>query len=156
MSDPTIKLTYEASRVIYRAERLRKDGDFSGCLEQAQHAIELYVKVLFRLVNMEPPYIHDAGKELPHVLDRLDFTGTGNELLVALGRIRWISQMWEFANTTAVYGYGSVGASRLFNDKDAEIAMGYANEVHSATILVSNSVLQRRIRVKTETKKKGG
>ncbi len=124
-------IVVEAYKNLLRARRLTEDYDYSGSVEASQHCIELSVKALHRLVGLDPPRVHDPGKFLTDVLSRLEFPSGWDFMINRLGRIRWVSEMWEFAHSTAIYGYGSSPASQLFGSEDAQTAIKYAEQVQS-------------------------
>jgi len=131
------------------SELISKTFDFVGAIEAAQHSIELSVKALYLLVREEPPKEHHAGQEfLRKVADRLSFSRNAADYWKAnLGRIMWISRMYEWAHTVSVYGYKGISASKLITKKDAEIASGYAYEVHLICRHIMDAVSRKEISI---------
>jgi len=142
----------DSARALPRARALISGYDFVGAIEAAQHSIELSVKALYLLVGEEPPKEHHAGEAfLKKVVDRLSFADTAEYLKAELGRAMLISRMYEWAHTVSVYGYKGLSASSLIDKKDAEIALGYADEVYSTCNLVVDKVRQKEIAIRQTT-----
>ena len=145
-----------ASQCLMRAEGLAERCDYSGAVEAAQHCIELSMKSLYRLVGLKPPKTHwgqvkkDFGEEDPleKVAERLE--GIEEHQIVWLGKTSWIGRMWAWAHNTSLYGCLNLPASRLFEQKDANVAIDYAREALTNCRIITNSVKLGHTRIKAQ------
>jgi len=135
----------EAQKAWSRACSLRDQYDYNGCIEAAQHCIELAVKALYVLVGLKYPKQHDPTVDLEEVIKRLE--GLPDYQKVSIARAKWISKMWEWAHSTSIYGSLDVPASKIFTEKDANIAVEYASEIHSCCYFIITMVLTRQIKI---------
>ena len=155
------ELLDEAYRFKLRAEDLLKKGygHYSGSVQNAQSCIELSVKSLFKLVDLPYPHLHDPtgtkGKKpseedkvkgIKKVLDKLEFP-EGSHYKQDIARSIWISKMSEEFHTSTIYGYLDVGASKIFEKKDAQILSDYASEVMRICGRVVNAVRTGQIKI---------
>ena len=146
----------EASQCLRRAEGLVERGDCSGAVEAAQHCIELSMKSLYRLVGLKPPKTHwgqvkkDSGEEDPleKVAERLE--GIQDHQRIWLGKTSWIGRMWAWAHNTSLYGCLDLPASRLFDKKDANVAIDYARDALTNCGIIINSVKLGQTRIKAQ------
>jgi len=134
MASPFKKLHYrqaremlgEAGKLYVRSWRLKRNNDFSGCVEASQHSGELAVKSLYKMVGLDPPKTHDPGRDLNKVLTRLKKLSENQEdfgdvsLLI---RLEFLSNILERFHNEGLYGYKGVQASKIFNETDAEYIM---------------------------------
>ena len=146
----------EASQCLARAEGLMERGDCSGAVEAAQHCIELSMKSLYRLVGLKPPKTHwgqvkkDSGEEDPleKVAERLE--GIQEHERVWLGKTSWIGRMWAWAHNTSLYGCLDLLASRLFDQRDAKVAIDYAHDALTNCRIITNSVKLGHTKIKAQ------
>jgi hypothetical protein len=145
----------EAAHLLTRAENLVKSYDYNGAIEAAQHCIELSVKSQYRLVGLKPPRTHlerfpkkGLGEENPleMVAERLD--GIEDYLMVWLGKTSWIGRMWAWAHDTSLYGCLDLPSSKLFDQKDASVAIEYAHEALTNCRAITLSVKDGRTKIK--------
>lgn len=61
---------WKAETRLDALEALRKRGNFSDVVREAQEAVELALKGMLRAVGVEPPRYHDAGSLLLEHGDR--------------------------------------------------------------------------------------
>jgi HEPN domain-containing protein len=130
----------DARKAKCRGHGLLNSRDYSGAVEAAQHCIELSIKAMYLLVNLNPPKTksHDAGVELEKVVRRFNISEAHSYLMESLARMKWISTMWAWAHSESIYGCLDIPASRIFKEKDAKVALDYASEVllNCQTILI--------------------
>lgn len=148
----------EASRLLMRAESLAKVNDYSGAIEAAQHSIELSVRSLYRLVGLKPPRTHlerirkkEFGEENPLELVAERLQGIDEYLMAWLGKTSWIGRMWAWAHDTSLYGCLNLPASKLFDQKDANVAVDYARDALSNCRAITQSVKDGRTKIRPPT-----
>lgn len=113
-----------------RSAKLLESGDFVGSIEASQHCIELSCKLFYLAVGLEPPKDHDGGRDFSKVLEKLVFPSHLQYQKLSLARMRWISRMWEWAHTVALYGFKGFELSDLFERADAVTAQEYAKKAY--------------------------
>ncbi len=62
--------------------------------------------------------------------------------------------MWAWAHNTSMYGCLNIPASKLFDPKDAEIAIYYGDEVLKNCTLIFYSVRDGRTKIKSPPSQK--
>jgi HEPN domain-containing protein len=135
-----------AEKDLERAKSLAKQKDWSGSVEAAQHCIEISIKSLYLLVGLQYPETHDPATELKKVMENLrDLRSNWDYLWREIARMRWICKMWEWIHTSSVYGCLDITANKIFNGKDAKIAIDYAEDVHSNCKQILSLARMRKI-----------
>lgn len=153
------ELLEEAYKCSSRAADLLKKWDYSGSVQASQLCVELSIKSLFKLVNLTYPHLHDPtgtkGKKpsekdkvkgIKEVIDKLQFPEYSH-YKQDIARSIWISKMSEEFHTSTIYGYLDVGASKLFEKKDAEFLLDYASKVWRICSGIFYAVRNERIRI---------
>jgi HEPN domain-containing protein len=137
-----------AETALSRARILREKSDFGGAIEAAQHCIELSVKSILSRCDIHYSPKHDVGSELPKVLKKLE--GTSEQLKVSISRSQWIIKMWEWANSTSVYGTAETKPCELFHDADANTAISYAEDAYWTCYQLLLDLSLARVKLKGE------
>ena len=135
-----------AKKDLERAKSLAKQRDWSGSVEAAQHCIEISVKSLYLMVGLQYPETHDPANELKKVMEKLrGLRSYWDYLWREIARMRWICKMWEWIHTSSVYGCLDIPANKIFNEKDAKIAIDYAEDVNSNCKQILSLAQMRKI-----------
>ena len=121
-------LRREAEATLSRAKTLHAQIDFAGAIEQAQHCIELSAKSILARCDVHYPNSHDVSPQLDILMKKVADCSQG--LTRGISRLQWISQMWEPANSFAVYGTHHTKPKDFFVDRDAQAAIDYAEEAY--------------------------
>ena len=56
--------------------------------------------------------------------------------------------MYEWAHTASVYGFKGISPSKLIDEKDAKIALEYADEVYSMCRSVVDAANRKEIKIR--------
>lgn len=153
------ELLDEASKCNSRALDLLNKWDYSGSVQASQLCVELAIKSLFKLVDLSYLHLHDPtgskGKKpsendkvkgIKEVIAKLKFPEYSH-YKQDIARSIWISKMSEEFHTSTIYGYLDVGASKLFEKKDAEFLLDYASEVGTICRGIMYAVQNEQIRI---------
>lgn len=130
----------EASNKHARALKLYESGDYAGCVESSQHAIELYIKTLFVQSGNKIPKTHDPGNKIDPIikeLKRINSELLKNAKIDIFTRIKFISNQAKSLHTTAMYGLDGTPPSMLFTHDDAAYYFSLAQEILFTILLVA-------------------
>jgi HEPN domain-containing protein len=150
MADSRIRdseaLKREAAKALSRCKVLQSANDFPGAIEAAQHCIELSVKSMLVRCDVQHPSSHDVSKQLEILMRKLD--ECSESLRRGLSRAQWIMQMWEPANSFAVYGTHDTKPQDLFYENDVHVAIYYAEDAYWTCYQLLLDVAVGRMKVK--------
>ncbi len=123
-------------------EARAKLGSYSHDLavRRAQEAIELYIKTTFRFTGSEYPRIHDLEKTIYEVSQLLAEYGVTREEVARMILANATMAVWR---TPSFYGNERLAVAKLFRDKEAEVAIRYAEEVRAVCDKVRYQLYQR-------------
>jgi HEPN domain-containing protein len=99
-------------------EALRKRGNFSDVVREAQEAVELALKGMLRAVGVEPPKYHDVGSLLLEHGDRFEA-----DLAKDLNRAADISKRLRRERELAFYGDIDFIPTEEYSAEDARRAI---------------------------------
>ncbi len=120
-------------------EQLRSFGH-DLAVRRAQEAVELYLKTLFRFAGVEYPKTHDLEKsvyEISQILSGYDISRAEvARLVLANGTM----SVWR---SPSFYGDERLGVARVFRQKEAEVAVGFAEEVRGVCEKIRGSLYRR-------------
>jgi HEPN domain-containing protein len=97
--------------------------------QAAQLCIELSVKGILKLFDIEYPPTHDVSEKLRVVPKKVD--GVPDHVMQSIARSIVCSRLWEPAHSLTVYGELGFSASRLFKEADSKAATECASEANS-------------------------
>lgn len=109
----------DAGRRRDTAKERLENNDNAGCIRESQAAVELAVKALLELLDVEYPLEHDMSTEIPKAIQKLERRATDydaywvrNDLGLATIVSRFLSSIKDYS----VYGLHDVGipAGSLF------------------------------------------
>lgn len=109
-------------------------------VRRAQEALELYIKTTFRFTGTEYPRSHDVEKTIYEVWQLLAEYGVTRE---AVARIVLANSTMAVWRTPSFYGNERLGVAKLFCDKEAEVAIRYAEEVRTVCDRVRHELYHR-------------
>jgi HEPN domain-containing protein len=122
---------HRAQNKLVEAEEHLKKFNYSESISASQECIELSVKAIFLLFQEKYPRKHEFNEEefekilqmVPAQLEYLDFP-----------KIYLYSKFWSQFYTVAKYGLEKlgVGANRLFEKEEAELAIKHARKCELA------------------------
>lgn len=123
------RLSQEADTLLREAWDKSKAMDWAVTVKAAQLCIELSVKGMLKLFDVEYPPDHDVSDRLASIPRKVK--GIPEYVLDAIARSRVVSRIWESAHSFAVYGALDVGANKLFKESDAKAATECARDAHT-------------------------
>ena len=112
---------WKAETRLDALEALRKRGNFSDVVREAQETVELALKGMLRAVGVEPPKYHDVGALLREHADKFS-ADVANEL----NRAAAISKRLRKERELAFYGDIDFNPTEEYTAEDAERAMDEA------------------------------
>jgi HEPN domain-containing protein len=123
------RFSQEADASLREAQDKSKVSDWAGAVKACQLCIELSVKGILKLFDVDFPPEHDASDRLASIPKKVE--GMPDYILEALARSRMASKVWEPTHSLAVYGALDVGAGKLFRESDAKAAVECAGDAHN-------------------------
>ena len=130
----------KANAVLGRARNNLNAFNYDLAIRRPQEAFELYLKSLFLLLQKEHPTTHDLKKQIyepSRVLKEFQIMAQQVARCVLANAVLGL---WRLP---AFYGDEKLGVANLFEPKDAELAVSYA-ELGSVVCNVVRSELYRR------------
>lgn len=130
----------EGSKHAGRASKLMRGKDYSGSIEASQHSVEFFIKSLFLVCGLQPPKIHDPGRNLGIIVEefhKLNPSVFAKAQVDPIGRLKYLSKKFSSLHVESMYGYNDVPASRLFTEEDAQYFFNLAFEVEFLCILIN-------------------
>jgi HEPN domain-containing protein len=127
--DAAQRLSQEADASLREAWEKSKTLDWAGAVKAAQLCIELSVKGVLKLFDVEYPRDHDVSDRLDSIPKKVK--QLPDYILEALARSRMASSVWEPTHSIAVYGALEVGADKLFKESDAKAATECASDART-------------------------
>lgn len=112
--------------------QLKQKCNYSESVSASQECIELSIKSIFSIAEIEFTKTHEIKDEeferlLDNIPDDLKFYN--------YPRIYLLSEFWSYFYITAKYGFEKlkIGSDKLFNGKEANLALEHANECYNAS-----------------------
>ncbi|KPV64434.1 MAG: HEPN domain protein [Candidatus Bathyarchaeota archaeon BA1] len=132
MLEELVESYRKQAEAALKAARIHYDNwNYTSCIHQAQLAVELTLKALLKKFTGDFPKIHDVGAALMEHAEKLP-----EPVKEKVGRLWFISKTLAAWREPSVYGLEArqVAPDKLFGKKDAEVAIGYAEEVYTACL----------------------
>lgn len=123
------RLSQEADASLRDARDKTKVSDWAAVVKASQLCIELSVKGMLKLFDVEYPPEHDVSERLASIPKKSE--GIPDYVVGAIARSRMASSVWEPTHSLAVYGALDVGADKLFKESDAKAATECASDAHT-------------------------
>jgi len=127
------QLSFKANSILTEARQRLASYDWDLAVRGAQEAVELYTKTLFRFIGREYPPSHDLskgegiGKNTIYEMSAL-LEGYGVER-PEVARLVLANSTLGAWRSSAFYGDERLGVAKVFRQKEAEVAVGLAQEV---------------------------
>lgn len=130
----------KANSIHDEARRQLQSYSFDLAVRRSQEAIELYIKTIFRLIGKEYPKIHDVEKTVYEISMLLSDYRVSREEVARMVLANATMGLWR---SPSFYGDERLGVARLFRQKEAEVAVVYADEVRSVCERVRSELYRR-------------
>lgn len=98
------------------------DANYADCIRESQELVELLLKGLLRLMQIDPPHWHDVSQVLQDISAKLP-----NEIQSELPKIKILSSKLRRYRETAFYGDDDLIPSESFTKEEAQDIL---KEVH--------------------------
>ncbi len=120
------QLYSKATSILNEArEQLRSYG-CDLAVRRSQEAVELHIKTIFRFVGMEYPRSHDLEKMIYAICVLLGEYGVTREQVARMVLANSTVGLWR---SPSFYGDETLGVAKLFRQKEAELAIAFAEEI---------------------------
>lgn len=123
------RLSSEADASLREAWDKSKAFEWAAAVKAAQLCIELSVKGMLKLFDVEYPPEHDVSERLASIQRKVE--GVPDYVLQTIARTRMASKVWESTHSFAVYGALDIEPGRLFKESDAKAAVECASDAHT-------------------------
>lgn len=128
-----------AKNKIDEAEKRLESWNYSESISASQECIELSMKSIFLVLQCDYPKRHEFKEEefeivLKNVPEKLNY--------LSLPKVYLYSKFWSNFYTIAKYGFETlgVGADKLFEKEEAELALKHAKKCKSAASSLKNYI----------------
>jgi HEPN domain-containing protein len=122
------KFYSDANDAILEAREKFKKYDWAIAVKSAQLCIELSVKGMLKLFDIEYPPNHDVSEKLELVLKKVQ--GIPDHVVEAIARAKMASRIWEPVHSISDYGELGISSRKLFKEIDAKAATECANDAN--------------------------
>lgn len=129
-----------ANAILGEARGQARSFNYDLAVRRAQEALELYIKTTFRFTETEYPKSHDLGKTTYKVSQLLAEYQVTKEEVARVVLANATLGVWRIPS---FYGDERLGVARLFRQKEAEVAIAYAEEVRVVCEKVRYQLYQR-------------
>jgi len=129
-----------AKTVADEARTQLRSFNYDLAVRRGQEAVELYIKSAFRFTGTEYPRSHDVGNAIYEVCQLLAQYGVTREAVARMILANSTMGLWR---APSFYGDERLNVAKVFSDKEAEIAIRYAEEVRTVCDKVRNQLYQR-------------
>ena len=109
-------------------------------MRRSQEAFELYLKSLFRFLQREYPETHDLKKQIYELSVALKDFNVDSRKVARLVLANSMLSLWR---SPAFYGDEKLNVGGLFDSKEADLAISYADSAHSTCSIVRGHVYGR-------------
>ncbi len=116
----------KANALLHAAREQLDSFDYDFAVRRSQEAVELYIKTIFRFIGAEYPKSHDLETAF-HDVSRLLITyEVGREKVARMVLANSTMGLWR---SPSFYGDERLGVARVFRQKEAQVAIGFAEEI---------------------------
>lgn len=129
-----------ANSILNEARTQLRSFNYDLAVRRAQEALELYIKTTFRFTGTEYPKSHDIEKRIYEVWQLLAEYDVTREQVARMVLANTTTSAWR---SPSFYGDERLGVARLFRQKEAEVAIGYAEEVRNICEKVRSHLYRR-------------
>jgi len=118
----------KADPVLREARKYVESFDWDWAVRRSQEALELSIKSIFRFIRKDYPKDHDLEKHLYEIAKKLkEYDVTAEEVALMVLANATLT-LWRLP---AFYGDEKLHIGKLFSEKEARLALWYAERVHS-------------------------
>jgi len=136
----------DAYRQLQEAREKAGAWQWADAAKAAQLCVELSVKGMLKLFDIEYPPEHDVSDRLVMIPKKVK--GLPDYVVESIARTRICSKVWEPAHALAVYGGIDISPSRLFKETDAKAAMECASDANSCLTTLLNLARLGQLEIK--------
>lgn len=129
-----------ANAVLSEAREQLRSFEYDLAVRRAQEAVELYIKTIFRFAGVEYPRTHDLEKSVYDISQLLSGYDIAQTEVARMVLANGTMSLWR---SPSFYGDERLGVARVFRQKEAEVAIGFAEEVRMVCEKVRASLYRR-------------
>jgi len=129
-------ISYDAYKQLQESREKAGAWQWAEAVKAAQLCVELSVKGMLKLFDIEYPPEHDVSDRLVFVPKKVK--GLPDYLVESIARTRVCSKTWAPVHALAVYGGLDISPSRLFKETDAKAAIECASDASSCLTTLLN------------------
>jgi len=127
----------KAGTVITEARNRLEAFDYDLAVRRSQESLELFLKSLFRFLQRPYPATHDLKKELYTLVEALKDYPLEKRQIARLVLAGSVLNLWR---SPAFYGDETLNVGGLFDKREAELAISYAELGQFVAGIVRNQV----------------
>jgi HEPN domain-containing protein len=119
----------KAISLLSEAKNYYKKSNYDLCVRRSQDAFEMFLKSLFRLIDIEFPSAHDLKQKLYDVYKPLEKYGISVEETAKIILANETLTLWQ---ERAFYGDEKLRVSGCFGKNEAELALFYVERLYNS------------------------
>lgn len=127
----------KAGTVITEARNRLEAFDYDLAVRRSQESLELFLKSLFRFLQRPYPATHDLKKELYTLVEALKDYPLEKRQIARLVLAGSVLNLWR---SPAFYGDETLNVGGLFDKREADLAISYAELGQFVAGIVRNQV----------------
>jgi HEPN domain-containing protein len=122
------KFLYKADNVLKEAKNLKASNQCDLCVRRAREAFELYLETIFHYIGEEYPKSHDVEQQIYEISNLLKQYYVEPKSVAQIVLRNQVLNLWR---EPRFYGDEKLGASKIFTENEAKLALLYAEELGS-------------------------
>ncbi len=130
----------KAQTILNEARNYLHDLNWDLAVRRAQESFELYLKSLFRFLQTEYPATHDLKKQIYALTEALKGYQIDNR---QVARLVLANSALHLRRSPAFYGDETINVGGLFDQREAELAVSYAELGQFVCTVVRSHVCTR-------------
>lgn len=135
------RLSYiKAGSILAEARNYLARVDYDLAVRRSQEAFELYMKSLFRFLQIEYPASHDLVKQIHALTGAAEGYPIDKRQIARLVLANAVFKPWR---SLAFYGEEGLGVGTFFDDGEAKLALSYAELAQLVCGVVRASVYRQ-------------
>lgn len=127
----------KAMEILRESEEQLKKFNWDLVVRRAQESSELFIKIIFWLLEKDFSKIHDIGKNIYTVTDTLKEYGLDSQ---KLAEIVLVSQTLSSWRETSFYGDEKLSITGIFSETEGRLAVSYAQKMMSYCAIVRTKI----------------
>lgn len=132
----------KAGAILDEARSCLARFDHDLAVRRSQEAFELYLKSLFRFLQMEPPATHDLKKQIYQLSEAVVAYNINTHQVAQLVLANSMLDLWR---SPAFYGDETLNVGNLFGTDEAKLAITYAERGQFVCSVVRGQVYSRAV-----------